>query len=1022
MPIVIDDSIETKDQTSGFAQLNTAKEITPLFFHKRLTGSGLKKGLFNEDNNTYDDVVATTNNELGSLNQEKIDNEMVHSDTLDYMSSTEGKGPYYATFARVLTTPVLPQLFETSDEVFRVPSNTALFSLMNYKRWTEIHNQDGYTTRVSGVVQSVQLFSKEVKTASATQPVKQKIAVDPSLFVTVVTYKNTVKDDAEVLIGGGTPTDDAISMTVFRLPLDAYNQVGEHELTAKLAEHFEKSNLTTLDRTRHGVLTVDNLVDTFVQEVKDICVSDLLSSQAKTAYFQIEDQIDTALTALVRYADLHQLHPDVDTIHKHVADKLSITVQSMDEIGQLDTALLPTDFLSRVYDIINRSSLSDDNKNRIIHNSLRLLLSQRLDELNTVKKAGQLYQFNPKDDAVTAKYKNSTNYSNQQKKIILTTEPLTIGQAGAGSGKSHTIGGRINYMEEQGEDLSTALALSFTNVAANNIKDRFPNIRSQTLANMFNKIYELTYPQQKLSQPSTVANAIMMLNLKSNYFVNKGFGTDEFVQYAKTFANVLNNLDQTGYKKVNIQLVTKTLALMIQKNIEATEVILDAVEQTTLELQPIIIHHHLMYSHAQLTVPKEYQDLNYIITDESQDISTFEYILLLELAIHHKAQLLIVGDGSQTLYEFRNSDPKYMNALEASGVFANHKLDINFRSKPEILTFANQILQVIEANDVAKIQLKSQQYALPTEKSFENAITIQDVKQNGGSIKEYSEALTENVASSKKFQKWFLDKMRNDEQVCVLGWTRKEVLDTKEAIDELLKKNNLNIESKNIMSNNERPMTIVSRTLRNIHASLIALDPTHTAFKKNVKTLVDNSIMTKHAKASPKKQKFFKDFTNQQLNEVMNTHQFKVMQQDCQNGYIKSLAVIGFLVKETIRKEQTHNNMKQYLQKDLEPVDYSNEKLLFSTIHGAKGLEFDHVLLLFNESKRGSTSQESLRMLFVALSRAKDSEYIMNVSTKGKTVVSDTLSSMFKTPMNTAYMRGLNWIKDETAKQKTAQP
>src|SRR5699024_4911595 len=143
----------------------------------------------------------------------------------------------------------------------------------------------------------------------------------------------------------------------------------------------------------------------------------------------------------------------------------------------------------------------------IVRHSLRLLLSQRLHQLDEINKDGGLYEFKAPDVNVTDAMKQNNNYSNQQKKIITSQDPLVIGQAGAGSGKSHTLVGRINYLKDQGEDLSKVLVLSFTNVSALNITNRFPNVRSETLANMFHKIYTASYPSQTLSQPSTTANS-----------------------------------------------------------------------------------------------------------------------------------------------------------------------------------------------------------------------------------------------------------------------------------------------------------------------------------------------------------------------------------------------------------------------------------------------------------------------------------------------------------------------------------
>lgn len=81
-------------------------------------------------------------------------------------------------------------------------------------------------------------------------------------------------------------------------------------------------------------------------------------------------------------------------------------------------------------------------------------------------------------------------------------------------------------------------------------------------------------------------------------------------------------------------------------------------------------------------------------------------------------------DCSQTLYEFRASNPKALNMLEGSGVFATYQLQVNYRSNQEILDFANCLLRDIEANQYAQIQLQANSLATVTEQSFTDKVHL----------------------------------------------------------------------------------------------------------------------------------------------------------------------------------------------------------------------------------------------------------------------------------------------------------
>lgn len=1038
MPIQLNDTNTTDQQTELLKRINAKvkQNRNPKYFSEVLTGDGRRKtGFFSSDADTFNNFMMENRRMLDIL----MLDETLHKSIRDYHSNTFGsfssktkeKKDYFIEFEHAFTTDVAPVILAESlgslgvganNIALSFPYNTPLFMLDDVQSndtWIKITdgvaNGVEVTTYALPVIQSIRLYSREQEYKNENTGYtskKQQVAGQPVVYVKFLTIASSMTDGDIVITNSVekpiTKTQGVMSITTL---YEKTNTLFDYDrLLDNLEEHFKLIQNENINRVTHDYLE---------SSIGDQSMSDVLTNQANN-FQHIEDVLLTFInTFSKRMAEIKKKQNKyVDDITEMKNKALITFVQTIDTVNEFEDDIITTSLLSEIYEHLNENVDDKIMLNKIVRHSLRLLLSQRLHQLDEINKDGGLYNFKAPDVNVTDAMKQNNNYSNQQKKIITSQDPLVIGQAGAGSGKSHTLVGRINYLKDQGEDLSKVLVLSFTNVSALNITNRFPNVRSETLANMFHKIYTASYPNQTLSQPSTTANSLRLLNPKSLYFANLGYTGDKqdvLASFIETFATQLEKFDQTGFKRVNLQVELRHMSNLIEQHLDMTTHILDAVEQTTLELEPIIIHHRLLLNDNSLNIPQEYQDLNYIITDESQDISTFEYILLLELTIHHRSQLLIIGDGSQTLYEFRNSDPRYMNALESSGVFTNHKLQTNYRSNQEILTFANQMLQVIDANKYANIQLKSNQFRKPTVDSFQESIIVDDNVLRGTRQADYVKELIEFITDNDQFQDWFIERVRKGEQVAIMGWTRKEVLEVSELLNTIMKDNGLgHIQCTSIMSNNERPMTILSRFARTTNQDLRNLDPTNSTYLDDIERLADTFINNKFNRSSPKQKAFYERFINESITDIVNSSEWFAWIRDYRANSVSKHQIGSFLIQQLLRLETRRNSMEQYLRKQKDVPNYDDIPVIVSTIHGTKGLEFDHTVVLYNESKRGATSQETLRMMFVALSRAKKTQYIVNShkATASRTV-SNTLSAMYQTPMNTAYIRALKEIEDD---------
>lgn len=1039
MPITIDTTSDNLNeqiqQVNNSIALN--KQVDPKYFSKSMTGNGKRKtGLFSVDNDTINNFIKESRRLLEDvgLNEGALKNIDRHESQVFgnfFHQSTKEKEDYFKKFENNLTTMVPPvilhPILSTHQVALSFPKDIGMYNLNALETtWAKVTSGtiDGKpaTTYVKPVIQSMRLYSRERKHQSKSGHVstESQVAGQPDIYVLFATVLDDMGKDGDMIFanqhvrGGRSVTENQGVLSIARLEERSRTEYNYGKLNEQLENHLT-------DVIGNIQVNISGITDHQLSlTVGDQSMSDLLKSQATTITHQAEDTLLTFVKTLgARMKELKAKSAYYPSAQEHLDRALITFVQHIDLLNEIEDNLITTDLLASIYSTLKENLGDQRTINNIARHSLRLLLSQRLYELEEIRDNNGLYQFQPQDQQVIQAMQQNPNYSTQQKHIVTTTDPLVIGQAGAGSGKSHTLIGRINYLKDQGEDLSRALVLSFTNVSAINITNRFPAVRSETLANMFHTIYSATYPAQSLSQPSTVANSIRLLNPASQYFKDMGLDETKLRNFISDFAMRLEQFDQTGFKRVNLQQELKRLSNLVEGNLDMCAHVLNAVEATTLELEPIIIHHKLLSGGSDLNIPDAYQNLNYIITDESQDISTFEYILLLELTLHYRSQLLIIGDGSQTLYEFRNSDPRYMNALESSNVFTSHKLETNYRSNEEILMFANQFLQVIDANKYAGIQLKSSNFSSPTEQSVRDAITIGNNEVSGGTTKDYTEGLKEYLQNDDDFENWFIERVKKGEQVAIMGWTRKEVVEAGEIIEAMLKDHNLgHIEITNIMSNNERPMTLLSRFARAKAEELRSFNPTHQNYMQEIERHVDMFINKTFKRASGKQITFYYDFIMRNVKAVTNSYEWNAWLSDYRKGSVNSHQIGSFLIQQLLRMETRKNAMDQYLRKQKDVPNYDECPILLSTIHGTKGLEFDHTVVLFNEAKRGATSQESMRMMFVALSRAKKSEFIVNSHRASKMrSVTDTHAGMFQTPISSAFMRTLN----DAAKLNQAQ-
>ena len=182
---------------------------------------------------------------------------------------------------------------------------------------------------------------------------------------------------------------------------------------------------------------------------------------------------------------------------------------------------------------------------------------------------------------------------------------------------STTIKGRIRYMIDSGVDPHDITVLSFTNAAADHIREIAPNVNSMTIASMVHTIYAANFDHELSSIPT-------LMNALDIWFPQSVLATN-FKHYLRAVAD----RDTSSFTQLNN---------FVERNYDGIVELLDTCGQTTLELEIIMCYQHI----GDYVEPPEVTS-KHLIVDEVQDNSIFEFVYTLKYVSKHLNSLYIVG-------------------------------------------------------------------------------------------------------------------------------------------------------------------------------------------------------------------------------------------------------------------------------------------------------------------------------------------------------------------------------------------
>lgn len=613
------------------------------------------------------------------------------------------------------------------------------------------------------------------------------------------------------------------------------------------------------------------------------------------------------------------------------------------QLRYLENYNVPLEAYRRIHQQL-AATFSEPIAPKLAKQNLSLLMNHTLDHLEQMKP----HLVKPAQPSTPVTLPG--HLSKQQVDALSTHEPLVMTQAGAGTGKSTVILERIKYLEACGVPASDITVLSFTNAAADNITEKNPNVGSMTIAKMIIDIYSMNHPTHKVSAIDTIINSIDI------FYPNS--------QFAATFRHRLLEVDQnkTG--------AFTALNTYVENHFDEVIALLDRIEQTSLELQIVICYQKI----EAMTEPAHVQS-RYLIIDEVQDNSVFEFIYVLKYITKHTQSLYIVGDASQTLYEFRSANPRALNTLEGSGVFATFRLTTNYRSNQEILDFANVVLGGLETNQFANIVLQANSLAVPTADSFQEKVKL-DYRE----MARIGSFLTQDLApilANTVIPDYVQGCLDRGEQVAFLAHSRREVA----LIQDVLEKTYPNKQVACLVSERVYATDIFSKYIKFFWNDVLQVQPANAAFVVSQGIKDNMGKLTKNAGNANVEKAILRTISEWWLENSATINGWVAL---CNQAVLPPKAFFDRLRDNLLSFEITRNQHKlnvnkhknqERKRKNLE----SKAELVVSTIHGAKGLEFDNVVVVYKEDTK--MSQDAKRMFYVAFTRAMKSQYVLSYGT-----------------------------------------
>jgi DNA helicase-2/ATP-dependent DNA helicase PcrA len=593
--------------------------------------------------------------------------------------------------------------------------------------------------------------------------------------------------------------------------------------------------------------------------------------------------------------------------------------------------------------------------------------------------------------------------------------------AGAGSGKTRLITYRIAYLiKALGVSPSNILAITFTNKAANEMKTRVHNLVGDiaddvwisTFHSMCVRILRRHISSLKASQNANfdsnfsiytdtekdraIKTVLKNLNIDKENFAQK---VDYHISRAKN-----NDLSPWDYQKLNQDVPDID---EIVKAYSAYQSFLGA--NNALDFDDLLTKTHRLFVEFPEILKRYQNKFEYIHIDEFQDTNHIQYEIAHMLANEHK-NIFVVGDEDQCIYSWRGANINNIRDFEHDfDSFKLFRLEQNYRSTKQILTLANKLIKNNQLRNEKTlwtdndIGLKGQFFSAHNE--FDEAeFVAQQIKnlvsERGYRFSDFAVLSRLNATSAPLEEKFlnynipyrifggnkFFDRVEikiltsylkmltnpydSTSFARIINFPKRGIGDA--TIETLLKLAEFHATTPyNLILNSDEYMLepALDRKIKPFKDVLVKLNENYQKLagfdfiEFLVKTIDFKSI--------------YNTESDEDMSRLLNIDNFLVMAQEYFDKNSKS-TVSEFLQSIT-------------LVTDMDSYDEALDTVTIATVHAVKGLEFRCVFIVGLEERlfpivrtlsTANDMEEERRLMFVAITRAKERLYVTNAKSR----------------------------------------
>ena len=293
--------------------------------------------------------------------------------------------------------------------------------------------------------------------------------------------------------------------------------------------------------------------------------------------------------------------------------------------------------------------------------------------------------------------------STSQREAVVNYDGPSLIIAGAGSGKTRVLTTRIAWMLAQGVSPNSILALTFTNKAAREMRERIEKlvgtqaryIRMGTFHSVFARILrenaaKLGYPESyTIYEPTDVKNLIKTIvkemNLSEERYKPQAV--------AARISMAKNCLVTPAAYRANAVLVGEDRELKMPELVDIYAEYCNRCKRNgAMDFDDLLLQTNILLRDAPEVLEQYQNQFKYLLVDEYQDTNMAQYIIVRRLALKH-SNVCVVGDDAQSIYAFRGA--KIENILSFQRDYPTtkvYKLEQNYRSTQTIVEAANSLI------------------------------------------------------------------------------------------------------------------------------------------------------------------------------------------------------------------------------------------------------------------------------------------------------------------------------------------